>query len=98
MDQAQRLRLKIFARAEATPLDEDLNARLIDSGYDAVVERAYLFHVEAFDWNCPQHITPRFSIEELCEMGDDALQAMLADAPALSHESCAGAEPFKPFA
>ena len=96
LDQAKRQRLKIFARAEVRPLDEDLSARLIDPGYEAVVERAFLFHVEAFDWNCPQHITPRFSVEELCEMGDDALQTMLAEAPEVSHESCAGPEPFKP--
>ena len=96
LDQAKRQRLKIFARAEVRPLDKDLSARLVDSGYEAVVERAYLFHVEAFDWNCPQHITPRFSVEELCEMGDDALQAMLAKSPEGSHESCAGPEPFKP--
>jgi uncharacterized protein len=24
-----------------------------------------LFHIEAFDWNCPQHITPRFTVEEI---------------------------------
>ena len=29
------------------------------------IERAMILHVEAFDWNCPQHITPRFTIEEI---------------------------------
>jgi hypothetical protein len=24
-----------------------------------------IIHVEAFDWNCPQHITPRYTVEEL---------------------------------
>ena len=28
-------------------------------------ERAMVIHVEAFDWNCPQHITPRYTVEEL---------------------------------
>ena len=28
-------------------------------------ERAVLIHIEAFDWNCPQHITPRYTVEEL---------------------------------
>jgi uncharacterized protein len=28
-------------------------------------ERAMIIQVEAFDWNCPQHITPRFTVEEL---------------------------------
>jgi hypothetical protein len=33
-----------------------------------VPERAMTIHVEAFDWNCPQHITRRFTLEELAEM------------------------------
>jgi len=32
-----------------------------------VIERAYVIHVEAFDWNCPQHITPRFTAEQIQE-------------------------------
>ena len=31
-------------------------------------ERAILIHVEAFDWNCQQHITPRYTQEEMAEM------------------------------
>ena len=38
------------------------------TGYDAKLERAMLLHVEAFDWNCPQHITPRFTMEEIQAM------------------------------
>jgi predicted pyridoxine 5'-phosphate oxidase superfamily flavin-nucleotide-binding protein len=34
-------------------------------GYDAVVERAVVVDVAAYDWNCPQHITPRFTVAEL---------------------------------
>jgi hypothetical protein len=30
-----------------------------------IIERVILIHVEGFDWNCPQHITPRYTIEEL---------------------------------
>ena len=29
------------------------------------IERVFVVHVEAYDWNCPQHITPRYSVEEL---------------------------------
>jgi uncharacterized protein len=65
IDQAQRTRLKIFARAEVAPLNSERGPRLIDPAYEAVIERAYLFHVEAFDWNCPRHITPRFSADEM---------------------------------
>jgi uncharacterized protein len=34
-------------------------------GYRARLERGFLLHVEAYDWNCSQHITPRFSEAEL---------------------------------
>jgi uncharacterized protein len=29
------------------------------------IERVFVIHVEAYDWNCPQHITPRFTVEEI---------------------------------
>tara|TARA_B110000908_G_C10267053_1_gene465254 strand:- start:612 stop:980 length:369 start_codon:yes stop_codon:yes gene_type:complete len=28
-------------------------------------ERMMVFHIEAYDWNCPQHITPRYTTEEV---------------------------------
>ena len=31
----------------------------------AVVERGFVITIEAFDWNCPQHITPRFTPAEI---------------------------------
>lgn len=34
-------------------------------GYKAKIERAMILHVEAFDWNCPQHITPRYTMDEI---------------------------------
>lgn len=66
MDYAFRRRLKVFARARIQRPDEtpELAERLIEDRYDAQVERLVLFTVEAFDWNCPQHITPRFTAEE----------------------------------
>ncbi|KAA2236622.1 pyridoxamine 5'-phosphate oxidase family protein [Salinarimonas soli] len=69
MDYAHRRRLKIFGRIREARLDDDpaLRARLVVPGYRAVVERAFLIRVEAFDWNCPQHITPRFTAEEIAE-------------------------------
>ena len=24
-----------------------------------------VFNIEAYDWNCPQHITPRYTVEEI---------------------------------
>jgi len=66
MDYAGRRRLKIFARAETRSLADDpaLAARLATPGYKAVAERAMVLHLEAFDWNCPQHITPRYTPAE----------------------------------
>ena len=45
--------------------DPELAASLAVPDYAARSERAALIRVEAFDWNCPQHITPRFTHEEL---------------------------------
>ncbi|NDW05848.1 pyridoxamine 5'-phosphate oxidase family protein [Jiella pacifica] len=69
MDYPRRARLKIFARAEVRDLasDGDLTERLALPAYNAKVERAMLFHLEAFDWNCPQHITPRFTEAEVSQ-------------------------------
>ena len=43
----------------------DLTRLLGIEHYEATVERFVLVTVEAFDWNCPQHITPRFTVEEI---------------------------------
>ena len=62
-----RRRLKLFARIEsrAVAADPELAARLANPGYRGVAERSLLLHVEAFDWNCPQHIAPRFTQAEV---------------------------------
>lgn len=67
MDYAHQRRLKIFARMRIIdPADDPLLAkRLTMPDYPARVERLVLIAVEAFDWNCPQHITPRFTLAEL---------------------------------
>ena len=70
MDYANRQRLKIYARIEVVEAKDasEILAHLQDSEYEAQVERAMILHVEAFDWNCPQHITPRYTIEEVREL------------------------------
>jgi uncharacterized protein len=67
MDYAHRRRLKLFGHARIVTAEEapELIRSLSDPAYDAVVERAVVVTVDAFDWNCPQHITPRFSAAEL---------------------------------
>ncbi len=70
MDYANRQRLKIYARVEVIAATDapELIAKLQDPTYQATIERAMVLHLEAFDWNCPQHITPRFTIEEIREL------------------------------
>lgn len=67
MDYVHQRRLKIYGRARVVTVedDPDLVATFTDPSYEAVVERAVLVTVEAYDWNCPQHITQRFSAAEL---------------------------------
>lgn len=69
MDYPNRRRLKIYARMETRQLDADaaLSAATASPGYPGKAERVILFHLEAFDWNCPQHITPRFSETEMVQ-------------------------------
>ena len=70
IDFAHQARLKIYARARAVERDEDpeLIERLADPDYDARIERAFVLTVEAYDWNCPQHIVPRFTEAEVLEI------------------------------
>ncbi len=68
MDYPNQSRLKILGRVEVHEHDGKAPA-LIESfrptDKSDVVERVILIHIEGFDWNCPQHITPRYTIEEL---------------------------------
>ena len=67
MDYPAQRRLKIWA--EATIMEADQNAELMQQltmpDYDARIERLVLFAVQAWDWNCPQHLTPRYTLEEI---------------------------------
>ncbi|MFZ3008674.1 MAG: pyridoxamine 5'-phosphate oxidase family protein [Phenylobacterium sp.] len=67
MDYPNQARLKILAHMEARDLaaDPDLAARLADPGYKGRPERGFVLRLEAFDWNCPQHITRRFTGPEI---------------------------------
>jgi len=69
MDYARRARLKIYARVEQVALDADpaLTELVTVPDYKAKLERIFRVRLEAFDWNCPQHITPRFTEEEVTE-------------------------------
>ncbi len=69
VDYPAKARLKILATAEMVELKEDpaLYDLLDLSEYKFKPERMMLFHIEAYDWNCPQHITARYTIEDIEE-------------------------------
>ncbi len=69
MDYPNRARMKLFAHLSFVSADErpDLAELTASPDYRAKVERIALLEVEAIDWNCPQHITPRFTQAEVAE-------------------------------
>ena len=69
MDYPNRRRVKIWGRAQYVEGQSEMLERVADPEYDAKPERAVVFHITAWDSNCPQHITPRYTIEELDEIG-----------------------------
>ena len=87
MDYPNRRRLKILARVELKSLSDEpaLAAQLVDPGYKGRPERIWVLRLEAFDWNCPQHITPRFTEAEISA----ATAPLLARLEALEAENAA---------
>lgn len=67
VDYPARARLKIYATAEIIQLKDapDLYSQLDLNEYKFKPERMMVFNIEAYDWNCPQHITPRYTIAEI---------------------------------
>ncbi len=67
MDYPARARLKIYAHVDAVPLESDLalTEQVVDGSYKARPERIFKLHLAGFDWNCHQHITPRFTQAEI---------------------------------
>jgi len=69
MDYTHRSRLKIYTHVETLALDADpaLTELVTVPDYRAKLERIFRLHLATFDWNCPQHITPRFTEAEISE-------------------------------
>jgi predicted pyridoxine 5'-phosphate oxidase superfamily flavin-nucleotide-binding protein len=67
IDYPTRTRLKIYAKSEVIELKDNLELyEILDlEDYRFRPERMMVFHIEAYDWNCPQHITPRYTTEEI---------------------------------
>lgn len=69
MDYVHRARLKIYAHVEviSPASDPALTALVTQPGYKAKIESIFKLRLAHFDWNCPQHITPRFTEQEVSE-------------------------------
>jgi len=67
IDYPSKTRLKIFAKAEVVELKDnpELYELLILDDYKFRPERMMVLNIEAYDWNCPQHIIPRYTIDEI---------------------------------
>lgn len=69
LDFVNKRRLKVWAKARVIEIHEndELFNKLKLSDYRAKIERLIVFDIEAFDWNCPQHITQRYTASEIEE-------------------------------
>ncbi|WP_229721813.1 pyridoxamine 5'-phosphate oxidase family protein [Marinobacterium nitratireducens] len=67
MDYPNRARLKMYVHIEtiAPESDPDLLEVVASAEYRAKIERIFRLRLEGFDWNCPQHIRPRFTEQEI---------------------------------
>lgn len=96
LDFARRRRIKLWGRARLVEDDPALLTRLVDHGYRGRPERAILFAVEAWDVNCSQHITARFTEAEI----EEATAALRGRIAALEEENArlrAAASPAAPL-
>ena len=73
MNYGAKQRLKMMARTETLlPAEHpELLEQLSTPDESSHIERLVLFHIEAFEWNCPKHITPRFTAKEWQDMQDN---------------------------
>jgi ferredoxin-NADP reductase/predicted pyridoxine 5'-phosphate oxidase superfamily flavin-nucleotide-binding protein len=83
MDYPQRRRLKIWGRARAVDerTEPVLLAKLESPEFRTPIERGIVIQVEAFDWNCPKYITPRYSEREVEALLGQARQQTAAARP-----------------
>ncbi|KQO83430.1 pyridoxamine 5'-phosphate oxidase family protein [Rhizobium sp. Leaf262] len=67
MDYVRRARLKIYVHVERVTLDAEpaLTELVSDPTYKGRAEAIFRLRLEAFDWNCPQHITPRYTEQQV---------------------------------
>ncbi len=95
MDLVNRERLKLLGHlrfVEIAQADPELVRALAAPAYRARVERIATFDVEAFDWNCSQHITRRFTLEQV-EAAAQPLRERIAELEAQLRERTNPAHP-----
>jgi predicted pyridoxine 5'-phosphate oxidase superfamily flavin-nucleotide-binding protein len=86
MDYTNKTRLKILGRARIVDAsDQETLKRLALPAYLAQVERGMLISVEAFDWNCPQHITQRFTLAQI-EAAAEPLRRRIEELESALHQ------------
>lgn len=87
VDYPNRRRLKVWGHARIVDIEDDpeLVAGLHDRSYRAKPERAVVISVAALDWNCPQHLPQRYTLEEL----EPALAALREELLRLREENAA---------
>jgi len=70
MDYVNQRRLKIWGcvRVISEEAEPALMARLVSPGQRTPVERGIVISVQAFDWNCPKYITPRFTLAQAASL------------------------------
>ncbi len=85
VDYPRQARLKILGRVKVLEGEaaQSWLPRVRMPGEKSVIERVFVIHLEAFDWNCPQHITPRYTAEEIRE----GMQAVEKRVQALEQEN-----------
>ncbi len=70
MDYPNQSRIKIWGTAEIHEGNANLMHQLTVLDYRGKPQRAVTFHIHAWDGNCPQHIVPRWTAEELAPVLD----------------------------
>ncbi len=79
MDYPNKTRLKLLGRVELVGLDQsEIIEKLQMPDYRGHIERGFVIKVEAFDWNCPQHITERYTMPDI-EKSVSAMQHRITD-------------------
>ncbi len=66
VDYPNRMRLKVLGHARIIGPEAPAVLEMLEvPDYRARVERGFVIDIAALDWNCPAHITPRYTVAEI---------------------------------